>query len=304
MSLEIRLVQDKTEAEKLWKSLTPNETIYDDWDFRNTFHSYQKQELFFVAGYDGSELTNLLALQYNADRKCLEFFGSNYMEDNRVLTKAGFEHAIPAMYDYLKTLGKPVILECIRGNDPFTASLPVQDNKFVLPLTFTSTDEYIAQTFQGETKKKLIKRLRKIEDLGLTVTENNFSDIPQFLSWNVAAYGGEEAFLDRPFRKEIFTDYLIKEHANFKPSLLTFSIGEDKQAVTMNLVYKNHTYCYVNSGLKPELSANMREYIHLKKVEKALAHGCKEIDAFTGDYGWKERWGFNTIPQHSYQITL
>lgn len=294
------IIKTIDEAEKLWQRLSPNETIYDDWDFRNTFHSYHKKELFFITGTVGGEVIGLLPLQYNDDRKCLEFFGTNYMEDNRVFCKPGFEEYIPAFYEFTKTLGKPVVLEYIRGNDPFTSTLSVQDNKFVLPLTFKTTDEYIESIFSGETKKKLVKRLRKTAEPGITVTNNDFTSIPLFLKWNVAAYGGEVAFLDRPFRNEIFTDFLTKPYKTFKPRLLTFTIDGEIMAITMGLVYNGHTYCSVNRGFNPNADKNLREFVHLKKVEDALANGCILFDAFTGDYGWKERWGCKKIPQHEF----
>lgn len=297
----MRLIKDVGEGERLWKALSPAETIYDDWDFRATFHRYQQRELFFIAGYDGTMSVGLLALQYNPDRKCLEFFGSNYMEDNRVLCRAGYEQYVPEFYAFVKTLGHPASLEYIRGTDPFTAALPVQDNKFVLPLTFTTTDDYIAGIFSGETKKKLVKRLRKIEDTGVKITVNDFSDIPLFLQWNVSTYGGEAAFQDRPFRNEIFTDYLTKPYVTFRPRLLTFSVGGQKQAITMGLIYKQ-TYCSVNRGFAPEADKNLREYVHVKKVADALENGCPTFDAFTGDYGWKERWGCQKVPQHQWHF--
>lgn len=298
--LTFTLIKDIAEAEKAWKALTPAETIYDDWDFRFAFHRYHQKELFFIAGYDGAKLVGLLPLQYNEARGCLECFGSNYMEDNRVFTAPGYENSIPAFYDYSKTLGKPVVLEYIRGNDPFTTALSVQGYKYVLPLTFKTTDEYIESIFSGETKKKLVKRIKKVAEPGITVTENEFANIPLFLEWNVQAYGGAVAFQDRPNRNEIFTDLLTKPYATIKPRLLTFRVAGEIHAITMGLVYNGHTYCSVNRGFSPNADKNLREFVHLRKVEDALTQGCTLFDAFAGDYGWKERWGCQKIAQHEF----
>ncbi len=298
--LTFKVIKDVAEAEKLWKLLSPAETIFDDWDFRADWHRHQQQELYFIAGYDGTTPIGLLGLQYNATRSCIEAFGSNYMEDNRVFIKPGYEAQIPGFYEQAKTLGKPINVEYIRGNDPFTISLPLDGYKYVLPIDFKTTDEYTEKLFSGETRKKLMKRIKKVSELGLTITENDFADIPLFMQWNVNAFGGEAAFEDRPHRNEIFTDLLTKSHATFKPSLLTFRIGGEIQAITMGLVYNGHTYCSVNRGFNPTADKNLRELVHLKKVEDALKHNCTSFDAFAGDYGWKERWGCQKIAQYKF----
>lgn len=298
MRLTFKLIQDIAEAEKLWEVLTPAETLYDDWDFRNTFHKYHKKELYFVAGYDGTTLIGLLPLQFNNDKGHLEFWGGSYMEDNRVMVVSGLESVIPVFYEHAKTLGKPLVLEYIRGNDPFTTGLTVQDYKFVLPLQkYTSTDDYITDIFSGETKKKLTKRLMKVEELGITVAENNVADIELLFDWNIAAFP-DSAFIERPFHKEIFRD-LVQTHKNFSPRLLTYTVAGKKQAVTMGVIYKK-TYASINRGIDLAADKNLREYIQMKKITDALTHGCQYFDAFVGDYGWKERWGCQKIPQYSY----
>ncbi|OGH68419.1 MAG: hypothetical protein A3I29_03245 [Candidatus Magasanikbacteria bacterium RIFCSPLOWO2_02_FULL_44_11] len=297
-TLRFEIIKDLAAAQKIWESLSPHETIYDDWDFRNTFHAYHKKELFFIVGYQDTEAAGLLALQYNNDQNYFEFWGGSYMEDNRVMVKPGYENLIPEFYNFGGTLGKPLRLEYIRGNDAYTTSLPFQDYKFVLPLkNFSDTNDYLDAVFSGESKKKLVKRLKKIDDLGVTIEEDNWADLELLINWNIAAFS-DSAFIDRPFHKEIFRD-LLKPHATFQARLLTFNIGGKKQAVTMGLVY-NKTYASVNRGIDPEADKNVREYIHVKKVADALKLGGELFDAFVGDYGWKERWGCQKIPQHSF----
>ena len=109
----ITVVKDLPEAERLWQLLSPQTTIYDSWEFRYCFYKYFNFELFFYVAYDDATPVALLPLQYNSDTGWLEFFGGdNYMEDNRVFVKPGYESIIPKIY---ASVDRPAKLEFIIG---------------------------------------------------------------------------------------------------------------------------------------------------------------------------------------------
>jgi hypothetical protein len=145
---------DPAQAEKLWRLFSPQETIYDDWQFRALFHKYHQHELQFYVGYQNDEPVGFLPLQYNAIEKHLEFWGGSYMEDNRVFIKTGFEQYIPEFY---KNIPSKATLGYIRGTDPFTTQLPLEDYKYILPLQGISSIEDFIKKYPGkETGADLI----------------------------------------------------------------------------------------------------------------------------------------------------
>lgn len=296
-SLQFKIITDILEAEKIWRTLSPNLSVFDDWDFRMCFHKYYQTELSFIAGYDGDTLIGLLPLQVTKDG-VLEFWCGSYMEDNRLFIKAGHENQVPAFYDYIKTLGKKITLDYIAGNDTYTTSLPVTGYKYVLPLTCANTEAYIEQTFHGETKKKLKKRLKKVADLNVHITPDVFADFDLFVRYNLEMFA-DSAFRDRPHHVEIFKE-LLKEHPNFKARFLTFAVGEEKLAITMGLIYHD-TYVSINRGFAATVDASFKEYVQIKKIEDAITLGCKYFDGMAGDYGWKERWGMQKVVQYKFE---
>jgi hypothetical protein len=303
-TLSFQIIKDIAEAEKFWKALSPNLSLFDDWDFRMCFHKFHQKELFFIVGYDEKQLVGLLPLQYNDAIPGLEFFAGSYMadrggymEDNRVFVKTGYEKYIAKFYDFATAQKKTLKLECITGTDPFTTSLPVQDHKFVLPLTFQTSDEYLDQTYSGETKKKLKKRIAKIAEEPIEILADQWNDIELMFQFNIAMFP-DSSFRDRPYHQDIFREFL-QPHNTFKAHLLTFVVNEKKQAVTLALIYKDTCYS-MNRGFDPAADKNLREYVHIKKVEDALGMKLKYFDAMAGDYGWKERWGMKKIPQYEY----
>ncbi|MDO8424775.1 MAG: hypothetical protein Q7S70_02430, partial [bacterium] len=75
MSLNFKIIKDLSRAKEIWDQLSPKETIWDEWDFRYCFYKYYNFELFFYTGYLKGELVGVLPLQYNPEKKALEFFG-------------------------------------------------------------------------------------------------------------------------------------------------------------------------------------------------------------------------------------
>lgn len=298
MSLDITLIKDLSEAERLWVALSPGETIYDDWNFRRIFYQHYNNELFFYSGYVDGELVGLLPLELSSKGPYLEFFGGDYMEDNRVFIKPGFEKYVPEFY---KNITVEARLTCIRENDPYTKSLPIFENKYVLPLTFKDSYDYIETHYEGSTRKKMRKRLETLDSEGhISILVNNFEDIELLFSLNVEQFKDKPrpSSFARPDRQAIFKAFL-QEHTTFTPRMLTFVVNGEKQAVSIALLYKN-VYESINTGICQNSTWNLKEYIRLKKFDDAISQGCTIFDAFVKDYGWKEKWGFEKIPQHEF----
>ena len=296
--LRFELIQDIKKAEELWKLFSPCETIYDDWDFRYCFYKYFNYPLYFYTSYEQGEPIGILPLQFNTDLKYLEFFGGSYMEDNRVMVKSGYEDTISEFY---KQISEPAHLELIRGFDAFTTQLSLQDYKYILPLNnFKTPNEYLTALFHSETRKTIQKKVRRVERENMQVVVNRFSDIELLFEYNKSMFKEKSSFNDRPHHQEIFRD-LTKP--GFNPYLLSFQIGEKVHGVTFSWLYKK-SYAYASLGIHPEAVKDITTYMNIKNIEQALLLGANEVDAFTGDYGWKERWHFSKIPQYKFDKTV
>lgn len=297
--LEFKCVTDIDEAEKIWRRFSPEETLYDAWEFRALFQKYHQKEIRFYCGYLAGELIGCLPLQYNAEKGWLEFFGGDYMEDNRLFLKDGFEEYRPNFYEYVKTLGETIHLECIRGEDAFTSALELQDYKYVLPIEkYQSHEEYVADVFSSETKKTLLKKMRRVERLGVEITKNKFEDIEKLFEFNIAMFGDHSSFSDRPFHKEIFRE-LLNLSPKFTTHLLSFSVAGVLTAVSISIEYRG-IYAYILLGSDPNGVKDMATYINLQNIQNAIPAKAKFVDCFVGAYGWKDRWHFTPIPQYKY----
>jgi CelD/BcsL family acetyltransferase involved in cellulose biosynthesis len=295
----IGVVNDVVTAKKLWQELSPAETIYDDFEFRETFRKYYGSQFFFYTASVDGKIVGLLPLQTVEDGSALEFFGGDYMEDNRVFTKPGFEYCIPELYQHLD---RPAHLDFIRGIDAYTQTFPIVDYKYVLPLQqFATIDDYVAYAYEGKAWRDFNRKLRNVENSGITVAYDQYEDVDFLFKTNIEHYKDSAipSMFARPYRQDIFRELVTGTYENFKGRLMTFRVNNEIVAVAMALVYKN-VYESVNSGIGENAPKNCREYVQLQKIADAKKMGCTLFDAFVRDYGWKEKWKLEKIPQYTY----
>ncbi len=297
-NLEIQRVTDLLQAEHIWKQLSPEETIYDSWEFRALFQKYHQKEIRFYVGFVDGVMIGVLPLQYNADKGWIEFFGGDYMEDNRLFIASGYENYRQDFYEYLKTLGEKIKLEYIRAEDDFTKTFEVADQKWVLPLTgFQSYTDFLEDSFEGKTKNTFYRKIKKIEQNQIEIQRNNFDDLELLFEYNKLMFGDHSSFNDRPFHQEIFRD-LVKI-PEFTPEILTFLINGEKEAISFSLQYKGW-YEFFLFGLRPDKIKDLSTFINVQNIQRAIDTKANYFDAFVGAYGWKDRWHFTPIAQYKF----
>lgn len=293
MGVAIRRVQDVAEAEQLWNQFSSNQIIFNDWNFRYCFYKYFKFELYFyVASEEGKEV-GLLPLQLNSDTKQLEFFGGGYMEDNQAFVLPGYESVIAQLYGQISS---PAHLSDIVGEDAFTAALPVEDNKYILPLAgLTSSDDYIQNFYSSDSRQSMRKKVRRMEKESLEIRTNELTDIDLLFAYNIASFQEDSTF-HWPYRQEIFRDLLQLPVPIF---LFTFLVNGKPEAVSLSCQYGDY-YEYLATGINYEVSKYLSTYVNLKNINQAISVGAKWLDAGVQDCGWKEQWHFSKVPQHVF----
>ncbi len=291
--LEIKRIDNLEEAKNAWSKLSPNETIRDNWDFRYCFYKYFNYPLYFYAGFDGDEIVGLLPLQYNEEKKYLEFFGGNFMDNNRVFIKSDYEECIPQFYS---AISQNAILKNIAGYDPFTKSLEIDKYKYTADLSdIKNMNDYFIKNFNSRSRKKLLKSIREIEVLKSEIIEDNFNDFDLLIELNKKAFG-EKSLFYKPYKIESYKDLL---KLNFDIHMLTFIINNQKEAIFFYIIYKD-TFVGINSGTNRNSAFNLGTYLNYIKFCKAIQLKAKFYDAGLNDLGWKEKWHLEKIPQRIF----
>lgn len=294
MELRFEIIKDLKEAEKIWKGLSPNLTLYDDWNFRYCFYKYHTDNpLLFYAGYLGDELIGLLPLQYNSKEKYLEFWSEEFMEDNHVFIKKGFENLVPRFYEEIK---EPAKIYYIVDDCHYVRNLPIEDYKYILNLAgFKDYREYLESAFEGKSKKNLKREISIIEKNPVAIREDEEEDLDLVFGLNINTFKEESDFHGKN-KKEIFRDFL---KLDLPLHLMSIEVNGEKLAASVSILY-NKIFYLLSTGSDNKKIPNLGKYLIFKNIEKAISLGAEIFDVGVGDCGWKERFRLERVPQYKF----
>lgn len=290
--MKIECVRDLSKCQKLWKEFSPRKTVYDEWEFRTAFNKYTNYQLYFYIGLIDDEIISLLPLQYNTEKKYLEFFGGPYMDINQIfITPENYQY-IPQFYQSLDQPAKLVLTQ----NDSFTQSLPQDNFNYFFDLSgYHSREELFKKLFSKKRQKNFQRENKIIEQDKVNIIPDQYQDLDLLIKLNIKKFGEESSFsgTDHP---QIFHDLL---RLPWKWIMLSFEINKQKEAVSLALLYKK-IYYHLASGVNPKIS-NLGNYVIMKNMEKAISLKGDTFDLGSDDCGWKERWhAEKTIPQYCF----
>lgn len=284
------------DCRRLWQQFTPAQTLFDDWEFRYAFQRYHQHPMRFVTARINDTVVGFLALQHNQTTGLYEFWGGDYMEDNRALVLPDHDWVIPHLYN---AVPRPHALRYITGTDAFTTNLSKADNKYLLPLKkYSSYHEYLADKFSPDTRRNILSQERKVQRMGVAIEKNTMTDIELLIEYNLAQFGNDSSFASRPHHQEIFRELITLPSAQL--FLHTYTIEGKREAVSLAMVY-NGVYEFILAGINPDAPRNTFKLVNLHNIETAIQAGAHTFDAMVGSYGWKEQWHFDKIPQYYFE---
>ena len=292
--IEIKVINDLETAKSLWNKLSPEDNIYDLWDFRYCFYRHDQQPLQFYAAYDDGRPVALLPLQYNQELACLEFFAENFMENNRPFFAPGYEYLAPRLFE--QDFGRTVKIYDLDGIDEFTSALPLEDYVYFVDISgFSSFNDYLAAAFPNGHKRANFKRLFTLLERYHEVKTiyDDLDDLELIMDLNVRRFG-EESYLRTDKERQPFRD-LLKLPLDWRT--ITITVDGVKLAGSLSVIYKN-VYFYLVVGSDITDFPDVFKYLTKANMELALAEKARIFNCSLGDCNWKSHWHMDRQPQY------
>ena len=298
--IKIQTITDLKEAEKLWRSLSPNQTIFDEWDFRYCFYKYNPNPLRFLAAYEGDgkdqKAIGLLPLARHPEYG-LEFLAEDPCEENRPFISPGREDVIPALYGAIDDKAQ---LFDISGTDNFTGKMVLEDYKYVLPLgELSSFRSFLDSRLSPKRRKSLVKELTESEKYGIVPISVPPSERLEYLEslfrFNTANFAADSYLLadeQAPWRDLM--------RLPFDWHLIALEIDGECRGVSLSVLHAG-TWHYLITGVDFKRFRGLGKYLVKENIEAAIKAGAQIFDAGLGDCGWKNLWHLDQIPQYEFK---
>jgi CelD/BcsL family acetyltransferase involved in cellulose biosynthesis len=301
-----KIITHPEECKKLWEEFSPQLTIDDNWDFRETFIKDLGFELYFLTGYDGDNPVGLLPLQRNTNKGIsqkihapgkpfLEFFGGVDTDSNTVLLKPGYESLrtsfLEQIKDYavLSDLAEPLKVGGIQAE--------YYNDKFILDLKqFQSFDEFLLKNFDGKSRQRLKNRINKLyKEFSVETTKGSEQDLENMFRFSINRFGENSSF-NMPYRQDVFKELL----RNFETDFFVIKLNGEIKAASFGITYKG-TYTSVNNGYDLEVR-DLAKILAATQIKRAIETGFETYDGGKGENGWKEHFHLVKVPQ--YKLVL
>lgn len=290
--LLFRVETDLSQCQLLWEEFSPNESLFDLWDFRLAFwRGYQYQPYFITLSFQG-EIISVLPLWFDKEDNQYTWFGGSWHDENVFFSKS--PKTIPLL---LKLIPGKTRLFCIRNQESF---LENDEEKYLLDLkNFSSLDD-----FWGILKKKkrynLKRDWKKIQALKPEIIINDFSHLETLFKLNINRFDGmiladnKSTFLSKE-KQKTFRE-VVNLAKDYQVRMISTKINGKIVAVDLVALYKKTYYCLAG-GCDVAGHSGLGSFANLQLIKDAIElENIELIDFLQGDVNWKASWKLGTRP--------
>lgn len=289
--LTFKLFQDIDNAKKYWEMFSPNLSLFDDWEFRYTAYKYLNLPIYFYVGFLDNKPIWVIPLEWNTEKKYLEFFGWFYMEDNKVLIERWYEDFV---WEFYRQVSLPKRLSFISDNSNYEKTFVTENySYYVNTKEISSFDDYLEKKFSNSWKKHFKRNIRSILDNHkVEIIMDRFEDINIMFEYSLKNFWQKCDLILEPSESQFELDLLKK----FDSHLISFVIDWKIQAVSLVLYYNNVLY-WINWWINYSDINNLWKLVFKEKIDIAIKNGFSMYHAWVWDYNWKKDWHLDSYVQ-------
>lgn len=294
--INIEVITDPKVCKKLWNDFSPESSIFDVWEFRDSFSSNYKFDPYFLTIKKDGEVMATLPLCYDKNVKGYRWYGTSWNEDNKFFAK---DPAYIPLLIYFAP--RPIALYSITQNAlqniPYFMKFEKDDSKYCLNINGLKTvEEYLSQ-FKKKKRYNLKRDKKHIERLSPKIVINKFDDYNDMVEIGKRRFTEKGEIADweeDPKTIDIFRSILENKNKTYTSRMMSVYI-EDKLVAADILAIYNGTYYTLKGGYNTQEHPGIGNYMNLIEIEDAIKLGCKSVDFLQEDYGWKNSWLFDEV---------
>lgn len=292
--LKVKAHTDINECYEIWENFTQKKSVFDEWEFRYAWYKGFENEPFFYTLYEGKNIVGSIPLWYNKSKNIYEWFGSDWMEDNKFFVK---DHEYIDLL--FKILPSPIYLGSFeyqtqwKNKNIFSEIVP-DDPKNIKKLTEYSSIYDLLKSFNKKRRynfKYDVKKIEKQKPRVSVIKGYNAECMKSLFKMNIERFKSDEnhksIFEDAKIRKTF--EILVKKAKTYEAKFIKVEIGRKTAAIDLILEYKN-TYCVPIGANNIAEFNGIGVFMMYKEFEEAIKNKFEFIDTLQEDYGWKHRY--------------
>ena len=284
--MDFKICKNIDECEALWKSFSPDERLFDVWDYRICFFDMDEQELHFIVGYDNGKVEGFIPLVFVKSKNQYIYLGgwftaeknSFYMKDKARLARL------------LEQCPNNTLLE---GLDPAERSYyDFQDDEYTHYLDLSrynhSFENYLS-SLDKKRQKNLRWELKNLPEYG--TYSNRIKDFKRLEELNIKRYEEDSQFHDKAVSRGMLK-FIKLAHKKGILDMISVEINNKVEAVDICVIFKGRYYALMGASNYQKIP-NLGKLMTTLDIKGAIAKKARFIEfGATADH-WKNRWGFD-----------
>lgn len=294
--MDIRCITNLEECKSIWQKLSPNEFLYDDWDFRYNYYKYFNYPLYFYTVYEGDEPVAVLPLMLDDSINKITFFISvEYMEQNRIFVKKDYEYCKYNLYQQAKNLHDNLYLEYLNKSESEISNVIYAEPNYFLQLKKYQSYKELLIDYIGSRSSKVLKQFEEFKSENFTLEQGDHNNVTLLIEYSKNRFKEKSSFITRPYWEDYFYYLSERNDCNF------IIIKNQGKVIAIGMMIRYNSICYgINSGYDTSIS-NLGKYLTCMKINWAIKMNCTIYDAGSGSFGWKEDFHLDKNPLYIMQ---
>lgn len=298
--LKLIIHSDLDDCQYLWEKFSPDDSIFNLWEFRLAWHQGFGYQPFFYTLYLDTKPVAVLPLWFNNKEKRYEWFGGTWPEDNHFFVSD--EKYIPLL---LKLAPPPVFLNAIVNDQlgiKVLKELEDDSPKYILQLKGKKDIEEILFTLNKKHRHHLRYYYKRFSDLNPKVeilTGDQSQSLSRLKELSIIDFERKDQSEYRKKERMVTFENIYKNHGRYQIFTILVYIQNYLAVYDIVAVYRDSFYLLTGASdlvRFPGISV----FITYLEFELAIKMGVDLIDCMQEDYHWKHKYFF---PQPMLKFT-
>jgi hypothetical protein len=304
--VEFKIIKELAECKKLWEQFSPNEQVFDVWNYRVCFYEPEFHELYFIVAFNSTKkndmkeddlkgddikedtILGVLPLWKHKNYDYYEWFGGQLPEHNSFFVKN--KELIPLFLEFMpKNAWLPYLKTEYKEDLPYF----IEETSYFVDLKKYeyNLDNYFS-TFNKKHRKNLNRDLRILSEKNPVVVYDDLGDFDRMIELNNKRFSGDSFFADSDFINGFLKLAKLAKERN-ELEMISIHIDGKCEAAELAVLHKG-VYTVLLGGNNLEIS-NIGKLLIIEHLKNAITKKAYIVDFLVDDCGWKKLWNMDEI---------
>ena len=283
--MEFKVYKSETQCQNLWKNFSPNERLFDFWEFRQCFFNKREDKLHFLAAKEGGKVVGMAPLTYSRGKNQYAYFGGWFPERNYL-----FMENKPKMNELLEKCPDNTVIEGIDPVESRYYGFSDDEDTYFLDLEKYSSDfEKYFGSFEKKKQKNFRRDLKRVPSH--KVYHNRLKDFKRLVELNMKQFDEESIYADESTKNAMISMIKLAAKRN-RLNMISVEINNKVEAVDVAILL-GRWYHVITGSSNNQKIPNIGKFITTLSIRNAILKRARYVDFLASSGYWKNLWGFN-----------